>query len=189
MTLRVNWGPRLPESRGERILFRPSWKMWRIFREISCGRFSSKLKGENLQNFSPKFHCVFRPCQQKIRLNFALGNLLHKVKAPFFVMDSQSRQPSYRLPSPEIQKREKDGHRENPEPYHGALMEYAITLTLQPLFFFFVSLEKARETPKTARAFSLRNPKSLEKKGKNGKIGKGKKEKKKNKGWRARVIP
>ena len=61
-----HWGPPLPESRCERILFHPSWKMWRIFREISCGHFSWKLKGENLRNVSPKFRCVFRTCQRKI---------------------------------------------------------------------------------------------------------------------------
>ena len=51
------WGNPVPESRGERILFRPSWKMWRIFREISCSHFSWKL--------------------EKFRLNFALRNFLH----------------------------------------------------------------------------------------------------------------
>ena len=55
------WGTPLPESCGERLLFRPSWKMWRIFREISCCHFSWKSKGENLQMFSPNFRCLFRP--------------------------------------------------------------------------------------------------------------------------------
>ena len=65
-----SWGTPLLESRGERILFRPSWKMWRIFREISCGHVSWKLKGENLQNFSPKFRRSFRLCRRKISPEF-----------------------------------------------------------------------------------------------------------------------
>ena len=55
------WGTPLPKSRGEKFLFCPSWKMWRIFREISCSHFSWKSKGENLRNFSPNFRCLFRP--------------------------------------------------------------------------------------------------------------------------------
>ena len=77
---RMSWGPPLPESRGERSLFRPSWKMWRIFRESSCGHFSCKFEGENQRKFSPKFRCVFRPCRRRIRLNFALGNFLQNMR-------------------------------------------------------------------------------------------------------------
>ena len=33
-------------------------EMWRIFREISYGFISWKIKSENLQKFSPKLHCI-----------------------------------------------------------------------------------------------------------------------------------
>ena len=64
------WSPPLPESHCDRILFRPSWNMWRIFREISCSHFSWKFKDENLHFYSPKF---LAGVSEKFRQNFALG--------------------------------------------------------------------------------------------------------------------
>ena len=69
-TIRMFWGPPLPGSRCERILFHFLWKMWRIFREKFCRHFSWKLKVGNLRIFSPKFRRVFRPRQRKISPEF-----------------------------------------------------------------------------------------------------------------------
>ena len=71
------WGTPLPESRGEKILFRPSWEMWRIFREISCGHFSWKLRGENLQHFRQTF-AMFFTCRRKISPEFCSQEIRHK---------------------------------------------------------------------------------------------------------------
>ena len=53
---------KLPESRGERILFHGQPNLPPIFREISCGHFSWKMKDENRRNVSPNFRHIFRPC-------------------------------------------------------------------------------------------------------------------------------
>ena len=53
--------PKLPESRGERILFRDSWDLSRIFREISCAHFSWKFKDENRRQKFAKFSLRFSP--------------------------------------------------------------------------------------------------------------------------------
>ena len=42
-----------------RILFRPSWKMWMIFQEVSCGRLSWELKDTKRQIMLPKFRRFF----------------------------------------------------------------------------------------------------------------------------------
>ena len=62
--------PKLPESRGERILFHGQPNLSPIFREISCAHFSWKLKDENRRNISPFFRRIFRPCRQKISPEF-----------------------------------------------------------------------------------------------------------------------
>ena len=48
------------------------------FFEISCGHFCRKLKGEDLRNVRQKFAVFFARVSAKFRLNFALGNFLHK---------------------------------------------------------------------------------------------------------------
>ena len=60
------------------LCFVPRWKMWRMFREMSCGHFSLKLRDENQQTVSPKKIAAFFACvSETFRLNFALGDHGH----------------------------------------------------------------------------------------------------------------
>ena len=58
----LKFGPPTSQNcSSERTLVGALWKMSRIFREISCDHFAWKSKDENLQNFSPNVHRIFRP--------------------------------------------------------------------------------------------------------------------------------
>ena len=61
---------KLPESRGERILFHGQPNLWPIFREISCAHFSLKLKDENRRKMLPFSRRIFLPCRRKISPEF-----------------------------------------------------------------------------------------------------------------------
>ena len=59
------WALPLPECRGERILFCPSWRMRMIFREISCAQCPWKFKDQNLQSFRQYFALFFASVSKK----------------------------------------------------------------------------------------------------------------------------
>ena len=61
---------------SERTRVGAVWKMSRIFREISCGHIPCKLKDENLQRFSPNFHCTFHPSLAQISPELRSGGQL-----------------------------------------------------------------------------------------------------------------
>ena len=59
-------GPPLPESRGARILFRPSWKMWRIFLvKFFAATFPGNQRSTTCNIFSPNFAACFAHVSEK----------------------------------------------------------------------------------------------------------------------------
>ena len=82
----------LPESRYERILFRPSWNMLRIFSRNFVRPLLLEIHGR-------KSARCFAKSSPRVSPNFALGDCVHKIAVmqpvfnPILSLDAQNRQP------------------------------------------------------------------------------------------------